>query len=371
MSIYLGQSGLIDLRRISDGASFDVELNSNSITSTDAGTGSNSTRRITIWAAPETTLATNTGAADDIKKSAIMGKIKDGDSYASDWTEYIQLTQLSTGDLITIESVDTPNKKPLAFVKGRCTANCSSSSPTYEAVTDNKFSCYVYVDEMGGVRLYDSTTSQKGFQKALDGNRSEALELVAIPTGTTYKLRISIDSGRYRPLGQVTSYELNTNREVIDVTSLSDQFRQQYSALMTGSGRITCIWDYKSLSVAAHFGRTSDVDYNYQETPRYLNELLVRANIGSAFMGLFYLKTASGASGSADDTVWYRVKGILTNVAMSFDVGEIIKMTAEFVTTGPFFIQSATETEYILLQQDGFDILATDEDKIISSKDTA
>ena len=289
-----------------------------------------------------------------------MGKPKTTASTPGDWDEYMRVAQLSTGDLITIKG-----GADLVFIKGKNTGS------SYDVVDDDSFTCYVYVDEMGSIRLYDAQTSQMGFKKSLDGNKSEALELVAIPSGTTHTLTITIESGIYRPLGQVTSYEVNTNRETIDITSLNDQFRQQYSALMTGSGRFTCLWDYRSLGKASHFGRTGEADANYQDNPRYIQELLLRANIGSTFIAKFFLKTATGTGGTKDDLVWYKVRGIMTNVAVSFDLADVIKMTAQFVTTGAFFIQSATETEYILLQEDGFDILASDDDKIISAKDTA
>tara|TARA_R100000152_G_C6781749_1_gene217018 strand:+ start:3466 stop:4539 length:1074 start_codon:yes stop_codon:yes gene_type:complete len=357
MSVYLGSSGLIDLRRTSDGASFECELDKASIDDKAAGSASDKTRLISIWSAP---------LVDQNDKVSIMGRPKTEEETPGEWEEYMSVAQLSTGDLITMKSTDNTN---LSFVKGKNTG--TSANPTYAAWDDKSFSCYVYVDEMGSIRLYDAQTSQLGFKKSLDGKRSEALELVEITGSTKFKIKITIESGIYRPIGQVTSYEVNTNRETIDITSLSDQFRQQYSALMTGSGRFTCMWDYLSLGRASHYGRTSDVDANYQDNPRYIQELLLRANIGSAFMAKFFLKTATGTSGTQDDLVWYKVKGIMTNVAVSFDLADVIKMTAQFVTTGPFFIQSATETEYILLQEDGFDILATDDDKIISSKDTA
>jgi hypothetical protein len=43
---------------------------------------------------------------------------------------------------------------------------------------------------------------------------------------------------------------LNTDRETIDATSLSDKFRKQYSAgIISGSGSIDCLFDYTSTGI--------------------------------------------------------------------------------------------------------------------------
>lgn len=337
MSVYLGSTGMIMLRRFSGDKTITVKLGPASI-----GTAEVTSRKILVWSLPNE----EKDAPNEL-----------GDS-AADWQQYLKLTSLSTGDKITLTG-----SSALAFIDKNTTG--SSSAETFTART-----YFTYVDDMGSIRLY------KTFKDSLTGSTNDAVRLIAIPSGTTHTITISIDNQGYRVLGEVVNYELNTAREAIDTTSLADQFRQQYSTLMTGSGRITCNWDYLNLGVSNRWVKgtqQSDAtkDENYQDVPHYLNQLLLRAEIGSEFRAHFFVKTSDGQAGTGDDQIWYNVRGVLTNVAMQFNMGDIIRMTADFITTGPFFLQSATETEYKLLLESGYDFLTEqNEDRVIASTDT-
>ena len=55
--------------------------------------------------------------------------------------------------------------------------------------------------------------------------------------------------------------------------------------------------------------------------------------------------------------VWYDIKGLLTGCAFAFQTDNLVKLTANFVTTGPIELKVATEAEFDLVQEDTGDIL--------------
>jgi len=100
-----------------------------------------------------------------------------------------------------------------------------------------------------------------------------------------------IENIDFKLLAQVNSYELNTERETVDTTTLSDEFRSRISTLMSGSGRMSCFWEYRGDTV--------------NELPQYLVQLALRTKVGSQFKARFYLKTIgynpSGEAAAAND----------------------------------------------------------------------
>jgi len=89
---------------------------------------------------------------------------------------------------------------------------------------------YVFIDDLGGIRLYDN------FDDSLEGSTAGLISLAAI--ARDIPIRVTVRDRDKRLLASITDYELNTNRETVDITALSDQYRQQYSSLISGSGRI-------------------------------------------------------------------------------------------------------------------------------------
>lgn len=200
---------------------------------------------------------------------------------------------------------------------------------------------YVSVDELGGIRLYST------FSAALVGDSSNAIALASI--ATAIPITVKIANTVPRMLGQCISYELNTNREAVDTTALSDEFRSQYSTLMSGSGQFTAFWDYIDAQTAG-----------VQEAPHYLLQLALRTEIGSEFSAQFFLKTAGNAPGGDStlvaDELWYEVDGILTQAGVSFDPDGPVRVVADFVTTGPIRLRAKLATEDRLLQENADDL---------------
>ena len=236
-----------------------------------------------------------------------------------------------TGDFITITST---TEVPLSFIgiDGWRDGNVHSSG-----------NWYIFVDGIGGIRLYNN------FNDSLEGDRTAAISLVNITTDIPISVTVKDSAGRI--LGSIVDYELNTSREAIDVTVLSDTYREQYSSLITGSGQLTAQWDYKNQAA--------------EETVNYLMQLVLRTEIGGIFGARFYIKS-EGTTPSAgkfsqtqvNDSLWWEFDALITNSATRFTPDQIIVSTISFVTTGSIRLRAQTTVSSKLLQEDaGFIVL--------------
>lgn len=229
--------------------------------------------------------------------------------------------QLLSGDQIEITSTD------------------GSALDFIASYTDTSVKKFIHVDELDGIRLYDS------FANAVNGGSANATAL-ATP-GDDIPIRVKVENAARRLLAQCNSFELNTERETVDTTALSDEFRSRISTLMSGSGQMSCFWEYT--------GDTAN------ELPNYLLELQLRTRVGSQFKARFYIKTSShnpgGAAGTADDEIWYEFTGVLTSCAVQFSPSNAIQIAADFITTGEIQIRMSLETPSKLLQENSDDIL--------------
>jgi hypothetical protein len=231
---------------------------------------------------------------------------------------------LITGDLVEITTTDGTD---LDFVDASGWANDTVQSSG---------NWYVFVDELGGIKLYDN------FSDSLEGSTDGLVPLVAI--ARNIPISVAIRDRDARIIASVVDYELNTNRETVDITALSDEYRQQYSSLISGSGRFTAHWDY-----------TNTLG---QEPVNYLMQLVLRTEIGSSFHGKFYLKpeNQSAASGifsqtQVNDSVWWEFDALITSSATSFTTSTIIVSTIDFVATGPIKLRASTTPVRYLLQE--------------------
>lgn len=241
---------------------------------------------------------------------------------------------LITGDSIEIKTTDGTD---LDFI---------DATGWIDGVVRDTGSWYIFIDDIGGIRLYNN------FDDSLAGEASGRVPLVAIARDIPISVKVTTSNARL--LGCIVDYELNTSRETVDITALSDQYRQQYSSLITGSGTLTAQWDYLSSGG--------------NESVHYLMQLVLRTEIGSNFKSKFFIKSrdtsASGGSFSAlqiNDALWWEFDGLVTASATSFAPGNIIVTRIDFVATGPIKLKASTaagnyllqqNSDYILLEQD-------------------
>ena len=213
---------------------------------------------------------------------------------------------------------------------------------------DGRWFCHV--DDAGGVRLYDN------FEDAINGEESRALALVA-PTRSIPILARTRNSA-FLCLADLTSYEMTTSRDAVDITQLGSEHKQNYaSGLISGQGRLSCFWDYEKEICNLPNGAER------VEVTHYLAQLVLRLQQGASFDGRFYLKSTTPGS-----LVWWDALCIVTNVAMSFEPTQPIASTIDFVTTGPVHLRIGEPPSY-LLQEDLDRVLQEDNESGILLED--
>ena len=239
-------------------------------------------------------------------------------------------SEFMTGDLVQftrLTATGTNSTSNLDFVD-------ASSFPGGAASPQAEW--YANVDEQGGIRLYDTLT------KAINGVITEAAVLVA--PSSAYKVRAVLKINTYRCFGQLQSYELNTDREVVDVTVLGENTRRSISSLISGSGRMTAFWDY---ATTVNICR-NDAEI---EASNYYHQLVLRQQQGSGFEAQFIIRQPE--PNSTEKIVFYEVNALVTSVAISFEPGNVVQSQIEFVTTGniDLRIQKPTALQNQLINQ--------------------
>lgn len=244
--------------------------------------------------------------------------------------------QLITGDQVEIKST---NNSALSFIDGNTKTGTKK---------------FIYVDELDGIRLYDS------FALAVAGGKTNAVTLAA--PSSAIPIQVKVESSGTRLLAQVNSFEINTERETVDTTVLSDEFRSRVNTLISGSGRISAFWEYTGDTV--------------NELPMYLYELAHRTKVGSNFNGRFYIKkngyNPSGVTDRNDDEIWWNVEGMITAAAIQFSPDSTVQITADFITTGEIQLRMSLNPPDALLKEDS-DEIRLDHDstaKLLLQQDT-
>jgi hypothetical protein len=207
---------------------------------------------------------------------------------------------------------------------------CFASGAWPDSVQRSGIAAYVNVNAAGGLRFF------RTFTDAVNNVRANELPLTAF-AGAPLPITVAIKDTTYNVLGNVVDYTLATDREAIDATSLSDRFRQLYSAgLLSGSGTITCAFDYTTTGVA--------------ETPLLMLQLINRLDIGSEFDCALYL--TDKANDETVQNVYYEFTAMVTKAGVEVRAGDIINSTIDFVTTGEIKLLIGQASGYVLKEDD-------------------
>jgi hypothetical protein len=207
---------------------------------------------------------------------------------------------------------------------------CFAPSAWSSAAVEPLISAYVHVNAVGGLRFFYQ------FENAVNNNRAAELTLVPF-TGAALLINVRVRDVAANVLGNVTSYTINTDRETIDVTSLSDKFRKQYSAgIISGSGSIDCLFDYESTGI--------------KETPLLMLQLIHRIDIGSEFDLALYLTDKE--LNSSLNNIFYEMQAMVTQTGVTVDSQDIIRCTIDFVTTGEIRLLIGEPVGYVLKEDD-------------------
>ena len=207
---------------------------------------------------------------------------------------------------------------------------CFAASAWSSAVVEPAISAYVHVNAVGGLRFFYE------FENAINNNRSAELTLATF-AAPALPITVRVRDVSENVLGNVTGYTLNTDRESIDATSLSDKFRRQYSAgIISGSGSIDCLFDYTSTGI--------------KETPLLMLQLIHRVDIGSEFDLALYLTDKE--LNPALDNVYYEMQAMVTQTGVTVDTEDVIRCTIDFVTTGEIRLLIGEPAGYVLKEDD-------------------
>lgn len=225
---------------------------------------------------------------------------------------------LLTGDRVDLTTTDS---RGLAFIP--------ASNWSINQIQDT-FSCFVHVNEVGGLRLFPT------FGDAVNNTRSNEITLQSF-SGSPLNLTVTIRDIKYSLLGCVSQFEFNASRDAIDVTSLSDKYKRQYDAgLLSGSGRIECAFNYETTGV--------------EEAPLLLLQIIQRLDIGCAFDLALYL--TDRAVDPTLQNLFYLLTAVPTNTGISLRSGDIITCTMDFVTTGTTRLIFGVPSDYLLKEDD-------------------
>lgn len=241
---------------------------------------------------------------------------------------------LMTGDMLEIKSLDNTL---LDFI---------APSGWGDNIRHRQGKWYVYIDEAGGIKLY------RDFDAAVAGERTGRVELAAL--SRTIPIEFTVSNVISRNVASVTNYTFSTTRETQDVSELSEEFRQQYGTIITGSGSLDCHFKYRYDPLC---GAPSS---EKPELSMYLHQLVMRLRLGSDFKARLFLVAYGSQRYSAavtNDQVWYEIQGLITNVSIAVEPEAILTSTIDFVTTGEIKLRSRTVSNY-LVQEDGQSRLA-------------
>ena len=242
------------------------------------------------------------------------------------------LASLISGDRVEISTVD---------------------GSTLELVSGHSYpdgSWFVHIDKADGIRLFNT------FEKAVTGLTSDALALVT--PSAKKEVNIKTKNDRYRHVANIKEFEITTNRDQVDTTTLGREFKDQYdSGLISGQGSMTCLWEHDY----GHANLKNESGSIYPELPVYLAQLVVRLQQGADFDGRFYIHK------NAEDkkqTVYYQSKCVVTNAALSVAATNEIETRIEFVTSGEIQLNIGAADSY-LLKEDSDKLLQEDGDRIV------
>lgn len=228
------------------------------------------------------------------------------------------IDNILTGDRIELSTSDP---RGLAFFP-------PSTWPESTGIQDS-ISAFVNINAAGGLRFFPT------FADAVNNNRSAEYPL-QIFTGAPLEITFQIRDVDFNILGNVKSYELNTEREDIDTTVLADRFRQRYSAgLISGNGQITTFFDTETTGI--------------QETPLLMLQVIQRLDIGSRIDLALYL---SESTTDASKNVYYDVEAMVTRSGITVSPDSVIEATIDFVTTGEIRLLVGKPSGYILKEDD-------------------
>lgn len=230
------------------------------------------------------------------------------------------LENIITGDRVIISTTDA--RKLICFP--------ASTWPSTLEVQES-IAAYVNVNLYGGLRFF------RTFEAAINNDRGLELPLAAFE-GDPIVIRVEIEDTDYNILGNVTAFNFQTEREAVETTSLSDKFKQQFSAgLISGSGSIDALFNPFLVE--------------NKESSLLLLQLIQRVEIGSAFAAQLWLTDESVYGSNLD--VYYEFDAVITRAGVEVGSDQIISTSIDFLSTGEIALKVGRPTTNLLQQNGG------------------
>ena len=239
------------------------------------------------------------------------------------------LENILTGDRLVISTSDP--RKLLCFPPTTWPEIFNGLPVPNSGAVQESIAAYVNVNLYGGLRFF------RTFEDAVNNNRAAELPLASF-TGAPLPIEVNIEDTDFNTVGSVTGFTFQTEREAIETTSLSDKFKQQYSAgLISGSGSIDALFNpYVQLR---------------QESSMLLLQLIQRIEIGSSFQSELFI-TDQNAFGS-DLDVYYQFDAVITRAGVEVRSDAIISTSIDFLATGEIKLLIGRAPGFILQQDQG------------------
>jgi hypothetical protein len=242
---------------------------------------------------------------------------------------------LLTGDQIVITTTDA---RGLDFLP-------TTTWPQGGGATLNMVVAYCNVNALGGLRLFNT------FSDSINNDRAQEYLVEAI-AGAAIEISVQIYGSVERILGDVTGYRFNTDRDAMDITTMSDRFKRMYSAgLINGSGSIDCLFNTTSSGLV--------------ENSLLMLQLITRTDIGSEFNS--YLQLTDDSIYPDSRNVYYEFSAMVTRTGIEVQSDQAIMCAIDFVTTGEIKLLLGQPKGYILKedtdrlrQQQSLDFLLTE-----------
>jgi hypothetical protein len=247
-----------------------------------------------------------------------------------------ELSPFITGDRVRIQSTDGAGNavdRPLVLFA--------------DFTSESMVEFFANVDPVGNIAAYAQ------YDDAINNNKPARYSLV-LPSANQ-NVQVLPAAGPATCLGNVVGYQFTTEREAVDCTELGTEFRENYTrGLISGQGELECLWDYSFFKLcAADQGSLTD-------STHYLLELAQRVTYGADFVGTFYLNKSSDPE---LPSIWQEAHCVITGASFQVQTADIIKSSIKFVTTGPFKYGIGTPAYELLKEDLGF-LLQEDDTEI-------
>jgi len=228
---------------------------------------------------------------------------------------------LITGDLLEIKTTDT---RGLDFLP-------TSTWPDGGGITQQSVVAFANINAVGGIRLFST------FADAVNNDPALAYSVEAF-SGESIAVDVSTKGVAERLLGDVTGFSFNTDREALDTTTMSDRFKNLYSAgLISGGGTIDCLFNSEASGIS--------------ENSLLLLQLINRVELGSGFSCVLQLTQQSLYPQVKD--LFYEFNAIVIKSGVEVRLDQVITCAIDFVTTGEIKLLIGQPSGYVLQEDDG------------------